>query len=145
MAGMPGRERGPGSRRGRHRPHSELRSATFTRRDPVLSRRQQTLEEGAETPGSGAPGVLPDRRGPPRIVGTGGFFAFLHGEMEQLLDRRRAHESQPAASEQQGWTPAGNERRGSGPYSRGSVSRQPPGWTVHVRVRTGPPTRASAR
>lgn len=91
---MVGREREPGSRRERYRLHSELWYETFTRRDQVLIRWQQTLQEGAQTLG-------PDTPAGQRIAETAEFFTFLHTEMTQIMDRWRAHKEQRAEQEQQ--------------------------------------------
>ena len=93
QVGMVGREREPGSRRERYRLHSELWYETFTRRDQVLLRWQQTLRDGAESLGPGTPAAQ-------RISETAEFFAFLHTEMMQIMDRWRAYKARPAAQGQ---------------------------------------------
>ncbi|WP_086826534.1 GbsR/MarR family transcriptional regulator [Streptomyces sp. NRRL B-24572] len=82
--GMVGRERDPGTRRERYVLHNELWYETFTRRDQTLTRWEKVLDEGAATLGT-------DSTAGRRIAETAEFFAFLHGEMNGIMDRWRAH------------------------------------------------------
>ncbi|MFI5758093.1 GbsR/MarR family transcriptional regulator [Streptomyces sp. NPDC051569] len=77
---MVGRERDPGSRRDRYRLHNELWYATFTQREPVLSRWERTLREGADTLGRNTPAGA-------RVAETTAFFEFLQKELLSLMDR----------------------------------------------------------
>ncbi|MEU3910062.1 MarR family transcriptional regulator [Streptomyces katrae] len=81
---MVSREREPGSRRDRYVLHNELWYQTFTRRDQVLARFEQTLREGAAGLGRDTPAGA-------RVAETAAFFAFLEREMHGLMERWRAH------------------------------------------------------
>lgn len=130
---MVSREREPGSRRDRYRVHSDQWYEAMTRRDNMLTRWESTLREGVaglgETtpPAAGSARPSPSssscRRNSPGCSGAGASTATSCGPISKA----------PAAE-----PPAG-------PQPRGSCSRQAAGCTVHVRVLTGPPTRASAR
>ncbi|MEU9982674.1 MarR family transcriptional regulator [Streptomyces sp. NPDC050856] len=84
QVGMVGRERDPGSRRDRYVLHDELWYETFTRRDQVLTRWENTLRDGAESLGL-------DSAAGARVARTAEFFDFLQREMNQMLDRWREH------------------------------------------------------
>ncbi|MFF9849479.1 GbsR/MarR family transcriptional regulator [Streptomyces litmocidini] len=89
QVGMVSRERDPGTRRERYVLHNELWYETFTRRDQVLTRWEKVLDEGAATLGT-------DSAAGRRIAETAEFFAFLHGEMNGIMDRWRAHKEAQA-------------------------------------------------
>lgn len=78
------RERDPGTRRDRYVLHSELWYETFTRRDRLLARWEKVLREGSEALGA-------DTAAGARVAETAEFFEFLHREMEEMMDRWRAH------------------------------------------------------
>ncbi|WP_328312020.1 MarR family transcriptional regulator [Streptomyces sp. NBC_00442] len=82
---MVGREREPGSRRDRYVLHNELWYETFTNRDRVLTRWEQVMADGVAS--AGGPGTAAGAR----MAETAEFFAFLHGELSQLMARWRAH------------------------------------------------------
>jgi hypothetical protein len=84
QVGMVGREREPGSRRDRYRLHNELWYATFADRDSMLGRWEHTLRDGADSLGRDTPAGA-------RIAETNAFFAFLHSELGDLMDRWRVH------------------------------------------------------
>ncbi|MFH8367746.1 GbsR/MarR family transcriptional regulator [Streptomyces sp. NPDC018031] len=79
---MVGREREPGSRRDRYRLHNELWYETFTRRDQLLTRWENTLREGAKILGPRTPAGR-------RVAETAEFFEFVQGEVQDMLDRWR--------------------------------------------------------
>jgi predicted transcriptional regulator len=88
------RERDPGSRRDRYRLYSDIWYESFTRREQVMSRWENTLREGAETLG-------PDTPAGARVAETAEFFQFLRKEFLELMGRWRehkaAHDSRSAA------------------------------------------------
>lgn len=81
---MVGRERDPGSRRDRYRLHEEVWYTTFTNRDRVLTRWENTLKDGARTLGEHTPAGA-------RLAETAAFFEFVQSELAGMLDRWREH------------------------------------------------------
>jgi hypothetical protein len=80
------REREPGSRRERYRVHNDQWYETFSRRDQVPVRWENTLRAGIEALG-------PDTPGGKRIAETAAFFEFLQKELVGTMDRRREHKA----------------------------------------------------
>ncbi|MFJ7492698.1 GbsR/MarR family transcriptional regulator [Streptomyces sp. NPDC097727] len=81
---MIGRERDPGSRRDRYRLHNEVWYTTFTQRDRVLTRWENTLKDGARTLGEHTPAGA-------RLAETAAFFEFVQSELAGMMDRWREH------------------------------------------------------
>ncbi|TWG04105.1 DNA-binding transcriptional regulator GbsR (MarR family) [Streptomyces brevispora] len=81
---MVGREREPGSRRDRYRLHNEIWYTTFTSRDRVLTRWEQTLKDGVGALGEHTPAGA-------RLAETAAFFEFMQGELAAMMDRWREH------------------------------------------------------
>lgn len=95
---MVGRERDPGSRRDRYRLHDEVWYTTFTQRDRVLTRWENTLKDGARTLGEHTPAGA-------RLAETAAFFEFVQEELVGMMDRWREHRKTldlPAADERAG-------------------------------------------
>ena len=65
--------------------HNELWYETFTNRDRILTRWEQVMRDGVASAGG------PDTAAGARMAETAAFFAFLHGELSQLMDRWREH------------------------------------------------------
>lgn len=86
QVGMISREREPGSRRERYRMHTDQWYETFSRRDQVLVRWENTLRAGVEALGPGTPAGQ-------RIAETAAFFEFIHKEMLGMMDRWREHKA----------------------------------------------------
>jgi DNA-binding transcriptional regulator GbsR (MarR family) len=86
QVGMISREREPGSRRERYRMHTDQWYETFSRRDQVLLRWENTLRGGVEALG-------PDTPAGQRIAETASFFEFLHKEMLDMMDRWKEHKA----------------------------------------------------
>ncbi|MDX2706225.1 MarR family transcriptional regulator [Streptomyces sp. PA03-6a] len=82
QVGMLTREREPGSRRERYRVHSDQWYETFTRRDQVLARWENTLRSGMDALGS-------DTAAGQRLAETAAFFDFLQKELVDMMDRWR--------------------------------------------------------
>ncbi|WP_069813862.1 GbsR/MarR family transcriptional regulator [Streptomyces sp. TP-A0874] len=78
------REREPGSRRERYRLHSDQWYETFTQRDRILTRWENTLRSGIEAVGE-------DSEAGRRIAETEAFFVFLQRETAAMMDRWRQH------------------------------------------------------
>lgn len=89
---MVGREREPGSRRDRYRLHNQLWYETFTRRDQLLIRWENTLREGAEILG-------PDTPAGRRAAETAEFFEFVQREVQDMMERWRQRKSARRAEE----------------------------------------------
>ncbi|WP_327368319.1 GbsR/MarR family transcriptional regulator [Streptomyces sp. NBC_01217] len=81
---MVGRERDPGSRRDRYRLHDEVWYTTFTQRDRVLTRWENTLKDGARTLGEHTPAGA-------RLAETAAFFEFVQSELVGMMDRWHEH------------------------------------------------------
>ncbi|MFI6722726.1 MarR family transcriptional regulator [Streptomyces sp. R-74717] len=81
---MIGRERDPGSRRDRYRLHEEVWYTTFTQRDRVITRWENTLKDGARTLGEHTPAGA-------RLAETAAFFEFVQSELSGMMDRWREH------------------------------------------------------
>ncbi|MFB6990732.1 GbsR/MarR family transcriptional regulator [Streptomyces sp. NPDC056178] len=95
---MVGRERDPGSRRDRYRLHDEVWYTTFTQRDRVLTRWENTLKDGARTLGEHTPAGA-------RLAETAAFFEFVQEELAGMMDRWHEHRKTldlPAADERGG-------------------------------------------
>lgn len=86
QVGMVSREREPGSRRERYRVHNDQWYETFSRRDQVLVRWENTLRAGVEVLG-------PDTAAGQRIAETAAFFEFLQKELIGMMDRWREHKA----------------------------------------------------
>ncbi|SCF91708.1 GbsR/MarR family transcriptional regulator [Streptomyces sp. Ncost-T10-10d] len=84
QVGMVGRERDPGSRRDRYRVHDEVWYTTFTQRDRVLTRWENTLKDGARTLGEHTPAGA-------RLAETVAFFEFVQSELGGMMERWREH------------------------------------------------------
>jgi predicted transcriptional regulator len=82
QVGLLTREREPGSRRERYRVHSDQWYETFTRRDQILTRWENTLRFGIDALG-------PDSAAGHRIAETAAFFDFLQKELVDMMDRWR--------------------------------------------------------
>lgn len=81
------REREPGSRRERYRLHDDQWYLSFSRRNEVLLRWENTLRTGVEALGT-------DSAAGRRLEETLDFFAFLRREMTSMLDRWIEHRDQ---------------------------------------------------
>ncbi|MFI9626961.1 GbsR/MarR family transcriptional regulator [Streptomyces sp. NPDC052042] len=81
---MVGREREPGSRRDRYRVHNELWYTTFANRDRLLTRWENTLNEGVHTLGERTPAGA-------RLAESAAFFEFMQAELAGMLDRWREY------------------------------------------------------
>ncbi|MFF8814286.1 GbsR/MarR family transcriptional regulator [Streptomyces pactum] len=89
---MVGREREPGSRRDRYRLHNELWYTTFTRRDQLLTRWENTLRDGVRALG-------PDTPAGRRAAETAEFFEFVQDELHGMMERWRALMAERRAAE----------------------------------------------
>jgi DNA-binding transcriptional regulator GbsR (MarR family) len=85
QVGMLARERDPGSRRERYQLHEDQWYETFTRRDSMLARWENTLRDGAASLGE-------DTRAGRRLTGNAEFFAFLQKELGGMMERWRRHQ-----------------------------------------------------
>ncbi|WP_067226117.1 GbsR/MarR family transcriptional regulator [Streptomyces sp. NBRC 109706] len=83
---MISRERLPGSRREQYRVDQDVWYRSFTNRDQMYRRWEQTLQSGIEAVG-------PTTMAAERLAETAAFMAFLEEQMAQLLDRWHAHRS----------------------------------------------------
>lgn len=81
------REREPGSRRERYRLHDDQWYLSFSRRNEVLLRWENTLRTGVEAVGT-------ESAAGRRLEETLDFFAFLRREMTSMLDRWIEHRDQ---------------------------------------------------
>jgi len=82
QVGMLARERDPGSRRERYRLHEDQWYETFTRRDSMLARWENTLRGGVE-------GLGEDTEAGRRLAESAEFFAFLQKELGGMMERWR--------------------------------------------------------
>jgi len=82
QVGLVGREREPGSRRERYRVHSDQWYESFSRRDQVLTRWENTLRTGVEVFGPETPTGR-------RLDETLAFFEFLQQELMGMMERWR--------------------------------------------------------
>ncbi|WP_431954161.1 GbsR/MarR family transcriptional regulator [Actinacidiphila sp. bgisy167] len=87
QVGLLTREREPGSRRERYRVHSDQWYETFTRRDQILTRWENTLRFGIDALG-------PDSAAGHRIAETAAFFDFLQKELVDMMDRWRERKAE---------------------------------------------------
>ncbi|MBQ0983018.1 MarR family transcriptional regulator [Streptomyces sp. F63] len=78
------REREPGSRRERYRLHDDQWYISFSRRNEVLIRWENTLRTGIQALGTDSPAGQ-------RLEETRDFFEFLRQEMATMLDRWIEH------------------------------------------------------
>jgi DNA-binding transcriptional regulator GbsR (MarR family) len=83
--GLVRREREPGARVDHYRIDDDTWYETFARRNETLLRWDAALAEGIEVLGPEAPAGR-------RLQETREFFAFLHGELEAMLERWRSGE-----------------------------------------------------
>jgi predicted transcriptional regulator len=79
---MISREREPGSRRERYSMHTEQWYESFGRRDRDFGRWESSLRSGVELVGS-------DSDAGRRLAETADFFAFLHRELGEMIERWR--------------------------------------------------------
>ena len=85
QVGMLARERDPGSRRDRYRLHHDQWYETFTRRDSLLVRWENTLRSGIDSIGE-------DTDAGRRLAESAEFFAFLQKELSGMMERWREHQ-----------------------------------------------------
>lgn len=81
---MVSREREPGSRRERYRVHSDQWYEALTNREAIIKRWEEALREGVVSLGADSPAGR-------RLSETLAFFEFIETELEEMMDRWRAH------------------------------------------------------
>jgi DNA-binding transcriptional regulator GbsR (MarR family) len=82
QVGLLAREREPAARRDHYRVLPDMWYESYTRRDQMLVRWEQTLHDGVEALGPTTPAGQ-------RLDETRRFFAFMHAELPRLMNRWR--------------------------------------------------------
>lgn len=78
------REREPGSRRERYRVHSDQWYESLTNRNAIIKRWEDALRDGVSSLGAATPAGR-------RLTETLAFFEFVEVEVEEMMERWRAH------------------------------------------------------
>jgi len=82
QVGLLSREREPAERRDHYRVEADMWYESYTRRDQMLVRWEQCLQDGVEALGPSTPAGQ-------RLDETRRFFAFLHAELPRLMNKWR--------------------------------------------------------
>ncbi|MBQ1092154.1 GbsR/MarR family transcriptional regulator [Streptomyces sp. B93] len=81
------REREPGSRRERYRVHSDQWYESLTNRNAIIKRWEDALRDGVTSLGATTPAGR-------RLTETLAFFEFVEVEVEEMMERWRAHRAE---------------------------------------------------
>ncbi|MBC7267450.1 MAG: MarR family transcriptional regulator [Streptomyces sp.] len=81
------REREPGSRRERYRVHSDQWYESLTNRNAIIKRWEDALRDGVSSLGAATPAGR-------RLTETLAFFEFVEVEVEEMMERWRAHRAE---------------------------------------------------
>lgn len=88
QVGLLSREREPAERRDHYRVHADMWYESYTRRDQMLVRWLQSLQDGIEALGPASPAGQ-------RLDETRRFFAFMHAELPRLMNKWRKQRNSP--------------------------------------------------